>query len=493
MLFEWLRGVPVPSCFPLDFRDIRDEVIGLFLAKTFQGFVVGTLLLYHLLLLRLKAGGNGQGSGVNMSWWRALDTRDWCKFFLVLCAVVHFIADWDVVPASADKELFLFGNDQSTNVLVLLVGIVLGQFVEMMALRNVQLRLSFGQFGLIVLVAFLAVASLIQNTWAHQFEYRGGIRATGLWINPNTYGLLMGIGLVLALAYLTHTVSRVRKDQSNELPNKDSNRQGSKGRLEKDRLMSLALICVGSIAAMFLITGLLHSFSRGAWLAVLVGCAFVFSDIYRATERKQAGRFELKTITALAWLRREKWILVIAGCSVMVLVLTSRLHLDHRLTRRLTSVVNANDYSWRNRLIAYWGALQIIADHPIAGIGWYHASPRFESFYAPPKLTDHWSIILNDYLTLGMVLGIPALACFTGLIWGSWNGVGNRKPCVESEHPPNASTSWRATAYRGVVIVLLIGFWFDGGLFRLALATPFWLFLELSHTERSYLRNTKQI
>jgi hypothetical protein len=100
---------------------------------------------------------------------------------------------------------------------------------------------------------------------------------------------------------------------------------------------------------------------------------------------------------------------------------------------------------------------------------------------------------LNDYLTLGMVLGIPALACFTGLIWGSWNGVGNRKPCVESEHPPNASTSWRATAYRGVVIVLLIGFWFDGGLFRLALATPFWLFLELSHTERSYLRNTKQI
>jgi hypothetical protein len=221
----------------------------------------------------------------------------------------------------------------------------------------------------------------------------------------------------------------------------------------------------------------------------LAGSSFIFCNIHRGNGRKLASCFELKNMAGLPWLRREKWILVVAGCSVIALVLANRPHMNHRLTGRVASVVNANDFSWRYRLIACRGALQIIAEHPIAGVGWYRAGPLFEDFYAPPILTDHWSIILNDYLTTGMALGIPALACFIGLVWASWNGaardhhglVSNQHLAQKAGHQERCSKSWLGQVYRGALIVLLVGFWFDGGLFKLALATLFWLFLELGN------------
>jgi len=42
--------------------------------------------------------------------------------------------------------------------------------------------------------------------------------------------------------------------------------------------------------------------------------------------------------------------------------------------------------------------------------------------------------------------------------------------------------SLRATCRAGA-IVLLVGFWFDGGLFKLATASTFWILLELGSDE----------
>ena len=36
---------------------------------------------------------------------------------------------------------------------------------------------------------------------------------------------------------------------------------------------------------------------------------------------------------------------------------------------------------------------------------------------------------------------------------------------------------------RAGAVVLLVGFWFDGGLFKLAMAAPFWILLELGRED----------
>ncbi len=135
-------------------------------------------------------------------------------------------------------------------------------------------------------------------------------------------------------------------------------------------------------------------------------------------------------------------------------------------------MTNANDFSWRNRIYAYQGALQVMADHPLAGVGWRNATQQFDCFYSPPKLTDYWGIILNDYLMIGMTLGIPALGCFLACLWTS-------QKAEEKQKKLNWEARWLKVGCRAGIIVLLIGFWFDGGLFKLALAMPFWLLLEL--------------
>jgi O-antigen ligase len=239
-------------------------------------------------------------------------------------------------------------------------------------------------------------------------------------------------------------------------------------------------------------TGLLHSFSRGAWLATLTGGAFVLFSTCRTNEapRRASGSASATPARLIGW-RREKWILVVAAWLVVALLLAVQTPMAHRLARRATSVANANDFSWRNRLISYEGALQIMANHPIIGIGWRRVEPEFECFYVPPLLTEPWGIILNDYLTIGMALGIPALACFISLVWISWNRAAHIYSASKSPFrhwvrndmfDENRSKSRLRQAYQGALIVLLIGFWFDGGLFKLALAIPFWFFLELNNS-----------
>jgi hypothetical protein len=43
--------------------------------------------------------------------------------------------------------------------------------------------------------------------------------------------------------------------------------------------------------------------------------------------------------------------------------------------------------------------------------------------------------------------------------------------------------NWLQTACRSGAIVLAVGFWFDGGLFKLATASTFWILLELGRED----------
>ena len=94
--------------------------------------------------------------------------------------------------------------------------------------------------------------------------------------------------------------------------------------------------------------------------------------------------------------------------------------------RRAASVANANDFSWRNRVAAWEGALQMMAEKPWFGYGWNQPERVYDQFYRPSNVPEGAAIQLNDYFTLGTTLGIPALVCFVayvGAFVGSQSGV----------------------------------------------------------------------
>jgi hypothetical protein len=102
------------------------------------------------------------------------------------------------------------------------------------------------------------------------------------------------------------------------------------------------------------------------------------------------------------------------------------------------------------------------------------------------------AIEMNDYLMLGTTLGIPVLFCFGMYVGLSLTGKAeSRKRKAEIENKPSepalecglwALDSLQA-ACRAGAIVLFIGFWFDGGLFKLPTAATFWILLELGQTD----------
>jgi O-antigen ligase len=147
--------------------------------------------------------------------------------------------------------------------------------------------------------------------------------------------------------------------------------------------------------------------------------------------------------------------------------------------RRAVSVANANDFSWRNRVAAWEGALQMMAEKPWFGFGWNQPERVYDSLYRSSKVPEGAAIQLNDYFTLGTTLGIPALLCFVMYVTLSLI----RHLPEPTDHWSLITDYWLKAVCRSAAIVLLVGFWFDGGLFKLATAAPFWILLELGRED----------
>ena len=118
--------------------------------------------------------------------------------------------------------------------------------------------------------------------------------------------------------------------------------------------------------------------------------------------------------------------------------------------------------SAQHRVAAWSGAFQIMRDYPL-GVGWNRAVQTYDKNYSPPE-GGASAITTNDYVMFGTQLGLPALLCFIAYIYLKF------KPKVtDSLH----------FACRAGALVLLVAFWFDGGLFKLPTAATFWILLEL--------------
>jgi O-antigen ligase len=111
----------------------------------------------------------------------------------------------------------------------------------------------------------------------------------------------------------------------------------------------------------------------------------------------------------------------------------------------------------------------MMADKPLLGHGWNASETLYEAFYKPARLDTGAAIQMNDYLMIGSILGLPALAAFVGLIISLTRRAG------EQEVTEGAEIFRIALA--GAAVVLAIAFWFDGGLFKLSIAAVFWVCL----------------
>ena len=294
----------------------------------------------------------------------------------------------------------------------------------------------------------------------------------------------MGVGIVLAvggrLARVIHQSPMVS--------------EGTDRRIKTWRHLTFILY-VFMVALMGL--GVLCSYSRGAWVAVTFGLSYLLAKSECRMQNAKVGYKNLySSVTSqfFNWGRRN-WLSVCA--LILSLTILAFWHFGYlervTIAGRVFSTVNVSDFSWRNRAVAWEGALQSMAQHPWMGTGWNQSEPLYQSYYLTPKINESGAIEMNDYLMLGTTLGIPALLCFGMYIWlcladkGWRSEIRGVKLEVEKleikSRKSEIELNWLQTACRSGAIVLAVGFWFDGGLFKLATASTFWILLELGRED----------
>lgn len=133
----------------------------------------------------------------------------------------------------------------------------------------------------------------------------------------------------------------------------------------------------------------------------------------------------------------------------------------------------------------------MLADKPWFGFGWNQPERVYGRYYRAAKVDEGMAIQLNDYFTLGTTLGLPALLCFATHIGLSLTG----RPSSVLRDPPGAAEYrllvteyWAKAICHAGAVVLLVGFWFDGALFKLATGATFWILLELGRQEPEPVR-----
>lgn len=328
--------------------------------------------------------------------------------------------------------------------------------------------------ALLYVVMLLCISFFWRPSPISPAGYLHQTRWTGPWESPNIFGILMGTGTVLA-------VGMAIGGGCGEKGGGWDNRSGVCRLWEKVIAAGLCLV-----AAIFMGQGLLNSYSRGAWLGTLCGGTYLIGTwLWRLGNAGNVWNRKPPLSTGtLRWLRKQRLQLIVILAAMGALSFWHLRETDLHFVRRALSVVNSADFSWRNRIAAWEGALQITANHPWLGTGWNQPEKSYESYYLPPKLSESAAIQTNDYLMLGAMLGVPALFCFGIYIWRS---LAQRAECAaQNEYGQNGNgrlevggLGWLKLACHAGAIVLLIGFWFDGGLFKLPTASVFWILLEL--------------
>jgi hypothetical protein len=434
--------------------------------------------------------------------------RDNCPHLSLLCIVFvgarNYYAEYLSASQSSAFVIFIFGAVLGLSATALLQ-------LEISRAKDARALLSF----LVLLIVVLAIACSWRYNDYTEFRYRGELRWVGPWDNPNTYGLLMGLGVVLAAGAAGLAYKFL--DGRRKLP---------------WRRWSMCLLCL--VASGILVIGLVKSYSRGAAVATMCAGMYFLSQLLSFTH------------LVLGRARRSAAALTIVLVSICALAFWELRSVQHVLVRRVLSAANANDFSWRNRVAAGKAALQMVTERPAFGFGWNQPEKYYGNYFMQSRVERTGAFQLNDYQVVATSLGLPAMVCFCMYVWLSLTTRhtesgrraaenGHRGDCggtpqaagegtraargietgakgegriivtAEAEtgtgaHPPSSELcaasgvsrptledkmqlAWLRATCRAGAIVLLVGFWFDGGLFKITTAGPFWILLELGRED----------
>lgn len=413
-----------------------------------------------LLLALVFADCMGTSSGLAGSFVRefAATTRDpSTQWMIILCLTCYFGAFSLIKSRSGSSDIWLYLfialallhysiayriASGSMQVSVLLASIAVSKVVSTWASRRGGSKEQRAAWLIALLICSFACTGLIQVETPAEFQYDTISRWNGVWDNPNLYGLLMATGLVLAAGVVTRELRIERRTW---------------WRILVQAFLLVAMVIMGR--------ALFHSYSRGAWLGAAYGLGYLVLML-KATSHNQLRKPPIVFFASMiSWSKQCGLSVRVILFSLAVLSLCQFQQTEWYPARRALTILNQNDFSWRNRMSAWEGALQITVEQPWLGAGWNRPEPLYEHYYLPPRLNDGGAIELNDYLMLGATLGIPALFFFGMYLWRS---VGQ-----------NGETDWLAVTCRAGAIVLAVGFWFDGGLFKMPTAITFWILLEM--------------
>jgi hypothetical protein len=316
-------------------------------------------------------------------------------------------------------------------VLILVFGATLGKSVFFFLrdddkrgrLKSEVPRAAVGKF-LLGLILVLAFAALWHSGVSNGYD---GPRWTGPCGNPNEYGMLMSVGIILAIGLLVII----------------------------SKLNWFLFVAMGIMTVSVLCSG-----SRGAVLGTVVGLLYLTNCH-----------------------RKFKWRYVLLGLFVIV----GGVCFFWNTSNALPWYVERLDMergSVQHRLAAWVAGFEIMRDHPF-GVGWDMAEEVYEESYSPP--VNGGAIRTNDYIMLGVQLGWPGLICFI-----VYSALGLKKIKSREIKPEKDQSEFKThnsklkieTACRAAVLAMLLEFWFDGGLFKIATASLFWILLELGSAYR---------
>ncbi len=210
--------------------------------------------------------------------------------------------------------------------------------------------------GLVILLIFVVVLS---SAYALFVALGGGIdlarRMSGLYSIYMTFGGVLMLTAALALTYLL--IPKVSK---------------------------LSPWFVG--AAILILAALMTTFSRNAWLGVLV------------------------SLLALAYWGRSGRAIALTVIGIVLVFLFS----PPAIRNRLKSLGDIKDKTAIERIYMWKSGLRMIRDHPLFGLGPDIIKPAYPRYADPRALKKESGHLHNNFIHIGAERGLPALA---GWIW----------------------------------------------------------------------------
>lgn len=331
--------------------------------------------------------------------------------------------------------------------------------------------------------------------------YKGIGRASGLFSNPNVYGILMCCSLLALLSAIFNMISSLKKSNLtqnlplNKLREKDVssmvlNAQTSSNFQNTDkwarclhrsthaRFLTLKIILFGIGGILLFVCfsySLFKSFSRTAWCGlVLAVLYFLFIYFYisltKSGREKQQKKVFIGTVASF-----------IISFFIILLVIGSLTYDSEVIPiRRILSIFNPADLSVSNRLDVYYGASGMMLDGFWFGHGFSRYYDILRFLYKPDFAHSFNSINTNDYAVVMLSAGI---FCCSSLIVFLFRSIDARDYAISKYSNKGLEITEvlvvriacdKTILAKMIILVFAISFFFTGVLFEFPIVLIFW-------------------